>query len=257
MNRIRPTLRRFNYWISPLVDPRKLCFGLPRYGRFFKHWLKYSRMQDAEHLSILAARPSVEDWTSKTEFDHHYTYLNGWAFRKICDSRPDNHVDVGSQIGFITLLSAVVPVVFIDIRPLTISLSGLEVRSGNVLALPFRDRELKSLSSLHVIEHIGLGRYGDELDPLGTRKAIKELARVLAPEGNLYVGIPVGRQRVCFNAYRVYSPEDICAWFQAEGMSVLSFCAVDDEGIFRTDVSPRDMREQDYACGMYHLTRTR
>src|SRR2546430_12288402 len=49
---------------------------------------------------------------------------------------------------------------------------------------PFGDLELSSVSCLHVAEHIGLGRYGDAIDPLGTRKAIGELARVLAVDGD-------------------------------------------------------------------------
>jgi hypothetical protein len=57
---------------------------------------------------------------------------------------------------------------------------------------------------MHVIEHIGLGRYGEALDPDGDLKAIRELVRVLAAGGNLLVVVPVGRPRIQFNAHRIY-----------------------------------------------------
>ena len=62
-------------------------------------------------------------------------------------------------------------------------------------------------------EHIGLGRYGDPLDPLGTRKAAAELQRVLAPGGQLLFSLPVGRPRVEFNAHRVHDPHEVASWF--------------------------------------------
>jgi SAM-dependent methyltransferase len=91
-------------------------------------------------------------------------------------------------------------VAFLDVRPLDADIEDLEPIAGSVLELPFADRSLPSVSCLHVAEHIGLGRYGDPLDPAGTRKAIAELQRVTAPGGQLLFSLPVGRQRLCFNA---------------------------------------------------------
>ncbi|MCP2789027.1 DUF268 domain-containing protein, partial [Salmonella enterica subsp. enterica serovar Typhimurium] len=75
------------------------------------------------------------------------------------------------------------------------------------LGLP--DASLPSLSCLHVVEHVGLGRYGDPLDIAGSERALAELQRVLAPEGRLYLSVPVGRERICYNAHRVFSPRSI------------------------------------------------
>src|SRR5206468_9735067 len=106
-------------------------------------------------------------------------------------NRPDRHVDVGSHNLFANLLSAVVPVIFLDYRPLNGRLRGLECIGGSILELPFADNSVESLSCLHVAEHIGLGRYGDPLDPEGTKKAARELERVLAKGGNHYFAVPV------------------------------------------------------------------
>src|SRR5207253_10606962 len=72
--------------------------------------------------------------------------------------------------------------------------------SDLLLSLPFADRSVESLSCLHVAEHVGLGRYGDELDPEGTVKAARELQRVVAPAGRLYFALPVGRPRTEFRS---------------------------------------------------------
>ena len=88
-------------------------------------------------------------------------------------------------------------------------MAGLFTIAGDITRLPFADASIRSLSSLHVIEHIGLGRYGDPIDPSGCFAAMRELSRVLASGGHLYLSTPVGRERVCFNAHRVFAARTI------------------------------------------------
>jgi hypothetical protein len=45
---------------------------------------------------------------------------------------------------------------------------------------------------MHVVEHVGLGRYGDPIDANGDAQAIKELKCVLWPGGVLYFVVPTG-----------------------------------------------------------------
>jgi hypothetical protein len=104
-----------------------------------------------------------------------------------------------------------------------------------------------------VAEHIGLGRYGDPLDPLGTFKACKELQRVLASGGNLYFALPVGKPRVCFNAHRIHSPDQILEYF-AE-LKLVEFSFVNDEGHFLQNVEPDIARDAKYGCGLFQFTK--
>jgi SAM-dependent methyltransferase len=120
--------------------------------------------------------------------------------------------------------------------------------AGSVLDLPFADGSLESVSCLHVAEHIGLGRYGDPLDPLGTRNAAAELRRVLAPGGQLLFSLPVGRPRVESNAHRVHDPLEVRSWFA--DLELVEFAGVDDAQVFRRHRSLDELAGSTYACGM-------
>lgn len=173
--------------------------------------------------------------------------------RRILSQRPKQHVDIGSQVMFVNLLSAVVPVTFVDYRPLDVHVEGLTCLAGDILSLPFPSGSIQSLSCLHVAEHIGLGRYGDPLNPNGTRQACADLKRVLAPGGDLYFVIPVGRQRVCFNAHRVHNPRTIVEYFA--GLDLVQFCGVHDEGRYVHNASLGQFDKSRYACGMFWFRR--
>jgi hypothetical protein len=109
----------------------------------------------------------------------------------------------------IASLSAFIEVDFIDYRPLRVNLPSLHCLAGNITDLKYKDAMLDSVSSLHVVEHVGLRRYGDPLNSSGSEQSLAELARVIAPGGRLYISAPVGRERVCFNAHRVFAPKTI------------------------------------------------
>lgn len=127
--------------------------------------------------------PCLHDATGETGFDAHYIYHPAWAIRKILEANPKKHVDISSKLDFVTMLSAFLPVEFYDYRPADISLAGLRCCHADLISLPFESNSIKSLSCMHVIEHIGLERYGDPFDPQGDLKAMRELIRVLAPGG--------------------------------------------------------------------------
>jgi len=116
--------------------------------------------------------------------------------------------------------------------------------------LEFDDNSLESISCLHALEHIGLGRYGDELNYNGWQEGLKELERTLKPGGILYLGVPIGRERVCFNAHRVFDPSTIC---DALGKLILeSFSYVDDFGNYHERVPDfESLPVLEYGCGLF------
>ena len=197
--------------------------------------------------------PQLHDKTAWTGFDAHYVYQGPWAFRHMLRAKPARHVDVGSFLGYLGFFSAVVPTTFIDIRPAGLDVPGLAEEAGSVLDLPYRDGELESVSCMHVIEHIGLGRYGDPVDVTGSRAACAELSRVLAPGGSLYLSLPVGRPRVCFNAHRVHSVDQVLDYLP--GLELVRMDAVLDGGTWVDDCPPDKLHDADYALGLFHFTK--
>ncbi len=226
---------------------------IPRYLAFYSDLRRYRRMPGAETVATRDLYPCLGDRTATTSFDTHYFYQDIWALRKILESGAREHVDVGSKVDYVGFLTAIAKVTFIDIRPLVTDLENLDSRPGSILAMPYDDGAVPSLSCLHVAEHIGLGRYGDPLDPRGTAKACGELARVLAPGGNLYFGLPVGRPRVCFNAHRIHSPAQVLGYF--EGLSLREFSLVDDGGRFLRNADMDAGARAKYGCGLFHFTK--
>jgi SAM-dependent methyltransferase len=105
---------------------------------------------------------------------------------------------------------------------------------------------------MHVIEHVGLGRYGDTLDANGDLKALAELRRVLAPGGSLLVVVPIGKPRVCFNAHRVYAFDDVL--HALRGLALRDFALIPDspeDGGLVTAPPASLLAKQVYGCGCF------
>jgi hypothetical protein len=239
------------HYVDAVVPRSRLVTAARAYPSYLRQRKAYERLS-GERLSRSLDNPQLHDRTSTSEFDPHYTHQDAWAAREVFARRPERHVDVGSRISFVVGLTAFVQVMFVDLRPLEADIPGLESRAGSVLDLPFSDASVESLSCLHVAEHIGLGRYGDPLDPEGTAKAARELERVVRPGGALYFSLPVGEPRTEFNAHRVHDPVEVPAMFP--GMRLVSFSGVDDAGRWRADIEPADLSGARWACGLYLLT---
>ena len=191
--------RGLSVWKKQLQDWRRFCQSYEDYQKLAPPY----KQADSKNFY-----PCLKDATTETKIEPTYFYQDSWAFEKIVKQSPSSHIDVGSNHKYVALLSKVVPVTMVDIRPLSLSLDSLQFKQGSIVDLPFADSSIDSLSSLCVIEHIGLGRYGDPIDPDGTEKAINELCRVLSSNGNLYLSLPIDDyNKVFFNAHRALSEE--------------------------------------------------
>lgn len=200
--------------------------------------------------------PCLDDATSETGFDRHYIYFPAWAARVLAQTKPSKHIDISSTLNFCAIASAFLPVEFFDYRPAPLYLPGLKTGSADLNKLDWPDASVESLSCMHVIEHVGLGRYGDPIDPDGDLKAIAELTRVLAPGGSLLVAVPVGLERICFNAHRIYDAEVFASYFP--GLQLIDFALIPDgevpEGLVRKNAFQL-AGQQSYGCGCYWFKR--
>jgi SAM-dependent methyltransferase len=246
-----PTRAFFRNWLLAFLTPRPFVglFYLPRYWR---DWRRFQALRQ-QPLAWRDAHPCLGDWVKETPFDAHYFFQGAWLARRLAAAKPALHVDIGSSALMMSVASAATETAFIDYRPLRSRLPGLHSVAGDITCLPLRSGSLRSLSSLHVIEHIGLGRYGDPLDPQGSAKAGAELARVVAPGGRLYLSVPVGRERVCFNAHRVFHPESVVGMLAP--LKLERFALVDDHGGYHEDANTAGARALDYGCGLFEFVK--
>ncbi|MBL7107346.1 MAG: DUF268 domain-containing protein [Phycisphaerae bacterium] len=245
--------RFYSRWKKPLIRT-KILSGLTKYPGYLKDLFTYRKMEGAEFIKLSDTYPCLFDKTSTTGVDSHYFYQDLWAFKKILQHNPIRHIDVGSNVVFVGFLTGITHVSFVDIRPLKVSnVSNLESIKGSILEMPFEDNSVDSLSCLHVAEHIGLGRYGDPLDPLGTKKAAAELSRCLAKGGNLFFSLPVGKPRLCFNAHRIHSPRQILDYFG--GLKLIELSGSDDNKNFIENIDIEILENSRYACGMLWFTK--
>jgi len=221
---------------------------------YFTFRVKIKSVENKPRFSLFLKDfyPCLGDKTATTSFDTHYVYHTSWAARVLATTKPHEHVDLSSSLYFCGIASAFVPTKFYDYRPAKLNLSNLESRHADLMALPFADNSVKSLSCMHTIEHIGLGRYGEPIDPDADLKAINELIRVLAHGGNLLFVTPIGKPRIQFNAHRVYSYEQILSYFK--NLDLKEFSLVPDntkETGMIYNATKQQADEQIYGCGCF------
>lgn len=237
------------YFIKKLLRLVQFPFIIADFWRF------YRVNDDRFSMKLADVYPCVKDKTIKTGFDRHYVYFTAWAARQVKKMSPEKHVDISSSLYFAGIVSAFIPVEFYDYRPADLKLSNLESKKADLINLPFADNTIPSLSCMHVIEHIGLGRYGDPLDSEGDIKSAKELSRVLAPGGKLLFVVPVGsKSRIEYNAHRIYSYDTALSLFP--NLKLEEFTLVPEKnGALIINADPVLLSTERYACGCFVFTK--
>ena len=224
----------------------KLLYG------FFNDYKNYKKLDANKLFSLLPEKlkPCLFDKTAETPIDYVYFYQDTWCAEKIFKAKPNHHYDVGSSNEFIGIISRFVPTTMIDIRPIDVKLPGLNFIEGDITALNFADDSLESISSICVIEHIGLGRYGDKIDPFGSEKAIVELTRVLAPGGSLYISLPVDKENtIYFNAHRAFARDYILRLFQPLKL-------IEEKYIYKGKLFDEFNREKGFGTGLFYFIKS-
>ncbi len=235
--------------------PIRTLRRLPTYLRDLKRYRKLNP-QESLRFRWSDAFPILTDMEESAGIaGGHYFHQDLWAAKKVFQQRPLKHFDIGSRTdGFVAHLLVFMPVTAIDIRPLTSMIEGLSFLQDDATHLSHVATDsIASLSSLHVAEHFGLGRYTDPVDPTACFKFMSSLQRVLAPGGRLYFSVPVGRERVEFNAHRVFAPQTVLDHFA--NLDLVSFSFVGDDGQLYQDADPLHFPPSEMACGLFEFTK--
>lgn len=227
--------------------------------RRFKQIRKYLRDREAFLAAggkIAIERPMLEDYSDQAgAASGHYFHQDLLVATKINQENPRKHVDVGSRIdGFVAHVAAFREIEVIDIRPLDPTAhSRIKFVQGDLMSENGVPSEYcDSLSCLHALEHFGLGRYGDPIDPDGHRKGFKNLTRMLKVGGTLYISFPIGHSGTHFNAHRVFDPSEVLEWGK-DDFQLLDYQYVDDQGNLQKCSTPLVTPPLTYGCGIYTL----
>lgn len=242
---MKTTLRRLHWILSEQfgIDLRRLAGAVWGAPRFVSDLLRYRRLDRTPlQLQPCLHDRGAEGGAVRGEYFTQDLYVAQMIHRR----QPGRHVDIGSRIdGFVAHVASFREIEVLDIRPVRVAIPGVVFRQADLMAdgLPPTVR-CDSLSCLHALEHFGLGRYGDTLDAQGSRKGLRNMARLLQPGGHFYLSVPIGRERVVFNANRVFNPATIVRWAAEEGLSLQAFARVGADGCLQEHEEGADAVER-------------
>lgn len=173
-----------------------------------------------------------------------------WFASRIRENLPQEHYDIGSRLnGFLSIIIAMgIPLKVIDVRPFPIQIDGMQSIVDNATELKeFADNSIESLSAVSSLEHFGLGRYGDEINPEACFECFGNVQKKLRGRGKLYITVPIGQERCCFNAHRVFNPLTIIKEFNK--LRLVEFSYIFGRKLCRNvDVRKFDVFEDNAVC---------
>lgn len=235
------------------IRPGRLFSAIRGWKRYVEDRKRFRSLYESENLEWGRELPILNEWNETSGGLGAYFLQDLTVARWVLEAAPKRHVDVGSRIdGFIGHLAVFREVDVIDIRPSPATISGIHFHQLDMMEkLPTHWAEYAdSLSCLHSIEHFGLGRYGDELDPNGHLKGLIQLKRMVKPGGTLYLSAPIGPPRIEFNAHRVFAAQTLLDWF-SDGWNIEKFAIIDDNNRLTHDVNRKSKGvSENFGCSL-------
>ena len=241
-------------------NPKQLYLSITSIPWFIKSFIKFKRTQP-ENNNDFSFRflPIFNDrFESSGSLSGHYFHQDLLIAQKIFANKPTNHLDIGSSIyGFVSHVASFRKIDIVDIRDNISHSKNIFFRKFDLLNLDKKFIDYyDSISCLHVIEHFGLGRYNDNIDFNGHIKGLENIAKIIKKDGIFYLGTPVGKPKIYFNAHRVFNAHYIFRLLSPY-FDLLEFHFINDEGILLNDLdfSKFDCDQYNYGCGIFILKR--
>jgi len=252
--RVREIIRPLGLMIKDLgMDPRRVV-ALRHFGKYRAQYKMFSQLGGkVSHRYVVLSDYGQQAGSAMGHYFHQDLLVASLIFKK----NPTRHIDIGSRVdGFVAHVAAFRKIEVMDIRDLDdIGHENVTFVKADLMESGNAQRSISdSISCLHAIEHFGLGRYGDPIDPDGHLKAFRNILQMLQPGGTLYISFPIGRSNeVHFNAHRVFHPKDILGWSGAQdGVKLRRFDYVDDSGHLHQDVNlEKSVPDVHFGCGIY------
>ena len=236
------------------IDPKKTCRAVQALPTYFRNRAKLRHQQKTSKHEFAFGRsyPCLGDrFAESGSTKSVYFQQDLLVARRVFLNNPTKHVDVGSRIdGFVAHVASFRELEVLDIRPLSTGITNVRFAQADMMQ-PI-DANLRnycdSLSCLHTIEHFGLGRYGDPINYDGYLLGLNNLNQILKPSGTLYFSVPIGPQRIEFDAHRVFSLKYLLELFR-DDYQIEQFSYIDDDGLLFENVPLSDSDiENNFGC---------
>jgi len=222
----------------------------------------FSRFRSS-YVGPLELLPCLHDWyeesgTTKNE----YFWQDLLVARMIFEAQPERHVDVGSRVdGFVAHVASFREIDVFDVRQITPQIPGVNFMQADLMkSVSGMAGYCDSLSCLHALEHFGLGRYGDPIDPIGFERGFSNMVSLLRDGGVFYLSVPIGIGRVEFNAHRVFDPRVIVDLANKESLQLSVLIVIHLDGRIERCVPDEErlsnLAVQRYALGVFVLKKS-
>jgi hypothetical protein len=237
------------------------CKSLPGFLKSYREIKKQAR-QSNFNFPFGNLYPCLEDSDAESGIaSGHYFHQDLLVASLVFKNKPLKHVDIGSRIdGFVAHVASFREIEVFDIRELSNSMQNISFQRFNLIDKNFSLQDYcDSLSCLHALEHFGLGRYGDGINYEGHIIGWENIYKILKKNGKLYFSVPIGKQRIEFNAHRVFSMNYLLDLIGSR-YKIDSFSYVDDQGNLNRDVAlEKNSIDKNYSChygcGIFELSK--
>jgi len=247
---IKKVLRFMTSWG---IDLRKTIYRL-KYGSWFRNsrreFIKLGGKIDSISMRLYDFFASAG-----TNYGHNF-HQDLLVANFISQAKPTRHIDIGSRVdGFVAHVASFREIEVLDIRPMEQSIhQNIKFNQMDLMSDQSSTNMTDSLSCLNAIEHFGLGRYGDPINPKGHLIGFNNMIKLIRPNGTFYISFPVNssESKTYFNAHRVFNFKEILSWQGSEHLSLIRFNLVDDHGDLHTDINTDEVdMKVEFGCGIY------
>lgn len=255
-------IKFFNYYLNLFgVYPKKFINSVKGIPSFIKNYFAFKKkLNETPDFYIKKIYPCLSDrFETAGSIPLHYFYQDLYIANKIFKNSPEKHVDIGSRIdGFTAHVASFRKIEVFDIRKFQRKIFNINFIQADLMEESFAFHDYcDSVSSLHAIEHFGLGRYGDKIDPEGHLKGLNNIYKLLKENGIFYFSTPIGQQRIEFDAHRVFSIEYLLKIFDKK-YNLKSFSYINDKNDFFGDTLLNESNIKNnfgckYGCGIFEL----
>jgi len=258
-------LKNINRFLkSSGINLTQLINSIEGISQFYKNYQTIkSAMEKSEIFRQGDFIPCLSDrFNSSGIISEHYFYQDLFVAQLINKNNPVKHVDIGSRLdGFISHIASFREIEVFDIREMKKVIPNVTFHRADLMSRDFNLIDYcDSVSSLHAIEHFGLGRYGDNVDYFGYLKGLDNIYKMLKSGGRFYFSVPVGGiQRIEFDAHRIFSLPYLIKLFM-DKYQIASFSYIDDNDVLHKNIEP-DINNSDhkrsfnlkFGCGIFEL----